>query len=99
MDETSAVPCTYRVQNIPSGTSAGQLKDFFCAEDQPYINVRSLASSVDNHDLDEYTATISFQAPNKSSQSLRVVDDNINVDSDFHGFTPLNQPQETIAAE
>lgn len=95
-----ARPWTFRVENIPQGTTAKQLKGFFYTEDQPYINVRSIVPSVDNYDLEgEYTATITFQTPNKWVQLPRVVDDNISVDSDFHGFTPLNHQKETIAAE
>lgn len=57
--------------------------------------------AVDNYELEirEYTATITFQSPGPTVPKPRVLDDDLSIDSDFHGFTPLNQPQEAIAAE
>ena len=57
--------------------------------------------AVDNYELDvrEYTATISFQASNRSVLSPRLLDENLSIDCEFHGFTPLHHPQEPIAAE
>ena len=74
---------------------------YFYTEDQPRIRVRSIAPAVDNYELDirEYTATVSFQTVNQSVLSPRLLDEDISVDCDFHGFTPLNHPQEPIAAE
>ena len=94
-------PMTFRVENIPPGTSADQLKQCFYTEDQPQIDIRSIAPAVDNYELDiqEYTATITFQPTNSMVASPRVSDDTISIDSDFHGFTPLYHPQEAIAAE
>ena len=99
--DTPIRPMTFRVENIPLGTTADQLKKFFYLEDQPRIKVRSIVPAADNYELDvqEYTATISFQAPNSMVPMPRMLDDNISIDNDFHGFTPLNQPQEPIAAE
>ena len=94
-------PMTFRVENIPPGTSANELKKFFYAEDQPHIEIRSIVPAVDNYELDvqEYTATITFQSQNQMTTAPRVLDDDISIDSDFHGFTPLYHPQEAIAAE
>ena len=94
-------PRTFLVENIPPGTTKEQLKTYFNTEDQPGVQVKSLAPAVDNYELDvqEYTATILFQPPNRMVPCPRVLDDNINIDSDFHGFTPLFHPQEPIAAE
>ncbi|KAL8732870.1 MAG: hypothetical protein Q9166_002471 [cf. Caloplaca sp. 2 TL-2023] len=94
-------PRTYRVENIPQGTTAEGLKTFFYTEDQPHIEVRSIAPAVDSYELDiqDYTATVTFRAPNQTVTSPRVFDDRISIDSDFFGFTPLNHPQEPIALD
>ena len=57
--------------------------------------------AVDSYELDvrEYTATVSFLAATQTVQSPRLLDEDISIDSDFYGFTPLNHPQEPIAAE
>ena len=92
---------TVRVENIPPGTTAEELKKYFYTEDQPRIEVRSIVPAVDNYDLDiqEYTATITFQPLNLAVPLPRIIDDTISVDRDFHGFTPLNHPQESTVVE
>ena len=94
-------PFTFRIENIPPGTTAEELIHRFYTEDQPQIRVRSLVPAVDSYELDirEYTATVSFQAATQSVLSPRLLDEDISIDSDFHGFTPLNHPKEPIAAE
>ena len=94
-------PFTFRVENIPPGTTAEELKDYFYTEDQPGIRIRSIVPAVDNYELDvrELTATVTFQALNRSVLSPRLLDDDISIDCDFHGFTPLSHPSEPIAAE
>ena len=95
-------PWTFRVENIPPNTTAENLWKRFCTEDQPYIQVRSFVPAVDNDqkDIQEYTATILFQNPDPTVSSPRPLDDDdIAIDSDFHGFTPLTNPTEPIAAE
>lgn len=93
-------PWTFRVEKIPSETTAERLKRYFHTEDQPYIQVRSIVPAVDREGLDgELTATISFQTRDGTLTAPRVLDDTISVDSDFHGFTPLSQPKGPIAAE
>ena len=94
-------PLTFRVENIPPGTAAEELIKYFYTEDQPRIRVRSFVPAVDSYELDirEYTATVSFQAANQSVLAPRLLDEDISIDCDFHGFTPLNHPQEPIAAE
>lgn len=95
-----ARPMTFRVENIPPGTTADDLKKFFYTEDQPHLVVKSIVPAVDSNNLDdEYTATVTFRAPNKTVESPRTVDEYISVDDDFYGFTPLNHAQEPIAAE
>ena len=98
-------PLTFRVENIPPGTTAEQLQKYFYTKDQPGIRIRSIVPAVDNYELDvrELTATLTFQALNRSvlskRSSPRLLDDDISIDSDFHGFTPLSHPSEPIAAE
>ena len=92
-------PWTFRVENIPPGTTGEQLKKYFYKEDQPGVEVKSIVPAVDSceSDVQEYTATVLFQSPNQ--RCPRVHDDNISLDSDFHGFTPLFHPQGPIVAE
>lgn len=91
---------TFRVENIPSGTTAEQLKALFYTEDQSYIQVRSIVPAVDSCDVHgESTATVSSQAPTGLAQCPRLMDENLSVDRDFYGFTPLSQPSEPIAVE
>lgn len=94
-------PLTFRVENIPPGTTADELIKYFYTEDQPRIRVRSIVPAVDSYELDirECTATVTFQALDRSVLSPRLLDEDISIDCDFHGFTPLNHPQEPIAAE
>ena len=94
-------PLTFRVENIPPDTTAEELIKYFNTEDQPHIRVRSIVPAVDNYKLDirEYTATIAFEAINPSVLSPRLLNDDLSIDSEFHGFTPLNHPQEPVAAE
>ncbi|KAL8914084.1 MAG: hypothetical protein Q9171_001200 [Xanthocarpia ochracea] len=102
MDPTlSSRPKTFRIQNIAPGTTAEDLKKLFYTEHQPCIEVRSIAPAVDSHEFDirHYTATVLFHAPNPTVETPRLCHDDIDVDSEFHGFTPLNHPQEPIAAE
>ncbi|KAL9009039.1 MAG: hypothetical protein Q9173_005898 [Seirophora scorigena] len=94
---------TFRVENIPPGTTAESLKAFFYTEDQPCTEVRSLVPAVDSYELDiqEYTAKGTFQAiqTQQTVTSPRTLDDTISVDSDFDGSTPLNNPQGPIAVD
>ena len=94
-------PKTFRVENIPPDTTAEKLIKYFYTEDQPRVQVRSIVPAVDSYKLDmqEYTATITFQSVDPNVSSPRLVDDDLSIDCDFHGFTPLNHPQEPIAAE
>ena len=94
-------PFTFRVENLPRGITAEGLIKYFYTEDQSHIRVRSIVPAVDSYESDirEYTATITFQALNRSVLSPRLLDEDMSIDCDFHGFTPLNHPQEPIAAE
>ncbi|KAL9133201.1 MAG: hypothetical protein Q9175_005624 [Cornicularia normoerica] len=92
---------TFRVENIPAGTTEEKLTKYFYTEDQPRIQIRSIVPAVDSYELDirEYTATVTFQASNRSVLSPRLLGGDIGIDCDFHGFTPLNHLLEPIAAD
>ena len=94
-------PLTFRVENILPGTTLEELKKLFYVEDQPRIEVRSIAPAVDNDvsDTRELTATVTFQALDPSIPFPRTHDDNISIDRDFYGFTPLWHPSGHVAAE
>lgn len=97
----STQPKTFRVQNIPPDSDSERLKQRFNLEDQPYLQVRSIVPAVDYNGMDktEYTATITFQSSNPTIPFPRVLDDYIEIDSNFVGFTPLNHPEDPIVAE
>lgn len=96
---------TYRVENIPFGTTKEQLvKNYFYVKDQEDIKVKSLVPAVDTIDGEEgdYTATILFRPHESRPDGPIVQDDSIVVDPDFCGFTPLYVPSKDkgpIAAE
>ena len=91
---------TFRVEHIPQGTTAEQLKDSFDPEDRPNIKIRSIVPAVRNRgQAGDRTATITFQAHDSLVQCPRLLDDNLSIDSNFYGFTPLNYPEESIGAE
>ncbi|KAI9772824.1 MAG: hypothetical protein M1840_008706 [Geoglossum simile] len=102
--DTTQVPVrrrTFRVENIPCGTTRDQLKGFFRLDDQSQIEVKSLVPAIDNIDGRGFqTATIQFSPPSSGSTSEpRATNDAISVDKDFYGFTPLSVPQGYIAAD
>jgi hypothetical protein len=95
---------TYRVQNIPYGTSKEELKNYFYVEDRDDIKVKSLYPSVDTPEGEEgdYTATIFFRPHDDPQRAPRIAIDEIDVDKTFIGFTPLYVPPKDkgpIAAE
>lgn len=87
---------TYRVQGIPKGTTRAQLvKNFFYAQDQDDLTVKSLCPSVESvvgEEEKELTATLLFRPREHRPNGPRVQDMEIEVDSDFTGFTPLYVP-------
>ncbi|KAI9685844.1 MAG: hypothetical protein M1822_004122 [Bathelium mastoideum] len=95
-------PWTFRIQHIPSGTSADQLCEYFVPEDRPGIEVRSLCPSVDPQS-GTLTATISFNVSKgnwpRQPQLLDPDASDIDIDEDFYGLTPLNDPPEPIVAD
>ncbi|KAI9708387.1 MAG: hypothetical protein M1820_004091 [Bogoriella megaspora] len=93
-------PWTFRLQNIPIGTSEERLVQYFIEQDRAGIEVRSLCTSVDEKTL---TATISFVAPGNGPRQPKLIDadrpSKIGIDENFHGLTPLNTPEEPIVAD
>lgn len=86
---------TYRVENIPFGTTKEQLvRNFFYVKDQPDITVKSLVPAVETIEGEDgdLTATIMFHPREPSPYGPRVQDDSIAVDKDFRGFTPVYVP-------
>jgi hypothetical protein len=86
---------TYRVENIPIGTSKEELvKSYFFLKDHPFITVKSLVPSVDTIEGEdgELTATILFQPSEPRPDGPLVQNEIITVDVDFRGFTPLYVP-------
>jgi hypothetical protein len=97
---------TYRVENIPYGTTKEQLiKEYFYAEDQHDLEVRSLCPSVDCPEGEEedgdLTATVLFKPRVPRPEGPRI-QNIIQVDKSFTGFTPLYVPPQgkgPVAAE
>ena len=91
--EKQLKPLTYRVQNIPTQTREQDLKNrFLASQDRDYVKVKSWSPSVDSPECEErsYTATIYFYPPTK--RALQLHSDDVVVDKDFYGFTPLYTP-------
>ena len=91
--ERQPKPLTYRVQNIPLETTEENFKfSYFTAQDRDYIKIKSWSLSIDSSEDEfrSYTATIFFYPPMK--RELETIGDNINLDKDFLGFTPLFTP-------
>lgn len=96
---------TYRVENIPFGTTKEQLiSNYFYIKDQEDIKVKSLVPAVDTIEGEDgdLTATVLFRPHEAQPDGPRVQDDSIMVDQEFYGFTPLYVPPKEkgpIAAE
>ena len=88
-------PLTWRVENIPEGTSSGDLLACFHTDDQAFVKVKSLCPSVETPEGEDgdLTATVFFNPPNAVEMPPRIVtDDMMNIDKEFFGFTPLYVP-------
>jgi hypothetical protein len=86
---------TYRVENIPFGTTKEQLvRNYFYVKDQADITVKSLVLAVETIEGEDgdLTATIMFHPHESIPGGPRVQDDSITVDKDFRGFTPVYVP-------
>ena len=91
---------TYRVEHIPAGTTKLELEEYFHAGDRPFLCVRSLVPAVYNHDLSgKLIATVEFRSREGGNREPRLLDNDLSIDKDFHGLTPLYQPKGPIVAE
>jgi hypothetical protein len=90
---------TWRVQNIPSDFTEAKLKSCFHSDDKKYINVKSLVPDVNNYDgTGTLTATILFSHPESEWPRIESIED-LEIDKDFIGFTPLNAATDDVCAE
>ncbi|KAL9069660.1 MAG: hypothetical protein Q9161_005360 [Pseudevernia consocians] len=99
---------SWRVEHIPQGTTAEQLKSFFVDADQSRLIIESLVPEaiapdlfIHAHASHYLTATISFRA--QKGRKPQLIDDfegKISLDADFYGFTSLYSSEtDHIAAE
>lgn len=94
---------TWRVSQIPKGTSKNAVIKYFADDDQERIAIRSLCPDVSQ--LGKLTATILFKPnpdrANDPPDTLPTAPEDLEIDKDFEGLTPLYCPPdgEPIAAE
>jgi hypothetical protein len=90
-----------RLENIPVRNPPVDPLSFFRAEDREGLVVRSLAPAVHNHDNDdenaEFVATLSSRNTEVDTSSLVLINDDVTLDFNFHGFTPLTSPANPTA--
>jgi hypothetical protein len=90
---------TYRVQNIPQRMTENDLRACFHSDDRKYIEIKSLVPDVLNYDgTGTQTATVLF-SPSEPREPRIDNGDDIDIDKDFVGFTPLNKATSDVAAE
>ncbi|KAK4198553.1 hypothetical protein QBC40DRAFT_331209 [Triangularia verruculosa] len=65
--------------------------------DRKYIEIKSLAPDVTDYDNDTWTATMLFSPP--EPRIPRLEDDDLLLDNNFIGFTPLNTPADDVSAD
>ncbi|RSL46584.1 hypothetical protein CEP54_013789 [Fusarium duplospermum] len=89
---------TYRIDEIPSKYStAEQLMQCFHSDDKVNVHVKSFVFSISDPEGREHTATVEYRA--SGTPRLDADAEDIELDQDFRGFTPLNSPSEHVAAE
>lgn len=95
-------PLTWRVENIPQGVTAATLKQYFHSDDRHFIQVKSLVPDVNNYDgTGTSTATILFSPPEPRNPRIDPGDigEELMLDKDFIGFTPLNEASCNASAD
>ncbi|KAJ0415184.1 hypothetical protein BJY00DRAFT_293831 [Aspergillus carlsbadensis] len=99
-------PLAYRVQEVPSNWDKTKLKAAFSTVDRPYVTVKSLVPDVMNYGYhnddgtDTLTATVLFSPPEPRELSLnRKWKADLELDRDFSGFTPLNDPKSDVSGD
>jgi hypothetical protein len=102
----SSRPLTYRVQEVPPNWDKAKLKAAFATADRPYVTVKSLVPDVMNYGYhnddgtDTLTATVLFSPPEPRELSLNSkCKADLELDRDFSGFTPLNDPKSDVSGE
>lgn len=89
---------TYRVDNIPKGTTPAGVKRMFHSDDQEAIEVKSLAPNTENFEGDgELMATVLYHGD--PATPPRKVRSGLDVSRDFVGFTVLNAVEGLPTAE
>jgi len=92
-----------RIENIPQHSQHSRHPvdplDFFEPEDRDKLVVKSIAPAVHVEDGDEveYVATLASRSADFDFESLSLTSDEVTLDYDFHGFTPLNAPSNSVA--
>jgi len=91
-----------RIENIPQHPHSQKPVDpleFFEPEDRDSLVVKSIAPAVHVADGDEieYVATLASRSADVDFESLSLNSDEVLLDYDFHGFTPLNAPPDPVA--
>ncbi|MCJ1312987.1 hypothetical protein MMC25_006663 [Agyrium rufum] len=86
-------PIIYRIEQIPSNLDIDEFKQaYILPGDREFVKIKSWSPSVDSPEGEERTATatVCYSAPTR--QKLHIASDEIIVDEDFYGFTPLYTP-------
>lgn len=92
-------PLTWRIQSIPGDFTEERLKSCFHTDDKKCIEIKSLVPDVTNYDGDgTLTATILF-SPREPREPRAEEYIDFDIDKDFIGFTPLNNPGQDVYAE
>jgi len=89
-----------RIENIPQHSQQPiDPLTFFQPEDRDKLVVKSIAPAVHIEDGDEveYVATLACRSSDVDLESLSLQSDEVTLDYEFHGFTPLNAPVEPVA--
>jgi len=92
-----------RIENIPQHSQHPQHPvdplDFFELENRDKLVVKSIAPAVHVEDGDEveFVATLAARSADVDFESLSLNSDEVTLDYDFHGFTPLNAPIDPVA--
>ncbi|OBT46051.1 hypothetical protein VE00_03699 [Pseudogymnoascus sp. WSF 3629] len=95
----SSRPLTWRIQNIPADFTEARLKSCFHSDDKKCIEIKSLVPDVSNYDRDgTLTATMLF-SPQEPREPRAEDYDDFDMDKDFIGFTPLNNPGKDVCAD
>ncbi|KFY69275.1 hypothetical protein V498_10499 [Pseudogymnoascus sp. VKM F-4517 (FW-2822)] len=92
-------PLTWRIQSIPGDFTEERLKSCFHTDDKKCIEIKSLVPDVTNYDGDgTLTATILF-SPREPREPRAEEYIDFDIDKDFIGFTPLNNPGQDVYAD